>query len=45
MLARGHRVAAVRDGMRPIHADVGARLLDEWARRGVRIVASAEMLI
>jgi len=44
MLARGHRVAAVRDAMRAIRADVGERLLDEWARRGVRIVSSAELL-
>jgi nicotinamidase/pyrazinamidase len=44
MLARGHRVAAIRDAMRPIRADVGARLLDEWARKGVRIVATRELL-
>jgi nicotinamidase/pyrazinamidase len=45
MLARGHRVTAVRDAMRPIHTDVGARLFDDWARRGVRVVPSAELLI
>jgi nicotinamidase/pyrazinamidase len=44
MLARGHRVAAVRDAMRPIRADVGARLLDDWARRGVRIVTTADLI-
>jgi len=43
MLARGVRVAAVRDAMRPIRADAGERLLAEWAARGVRIVDSAEL--
>jgi nicotinamidase/pyrazinamidase len=44
MLERGHRVTAVRDAMRPIRAEAGARLLDEWARRGVRIVTTREVL-
>jgi len=44
MLARGHRVVAVRDAMRPIRAEAGARLLDEWSQRGVRIVTTRELL-
>lgn len=44
MLARGHKVAAVRDAMRPIRADAGARLLDEWAKRGVRIVSTSDLI-
>jgi nicotinamidase/pyrazinamidase len=44
MLARGHRVAAVRDAMRAIRPEVGARLLEEWAARGVRVVTSEDVL-
>jgi nicotinamidase/pyrazinamidase len=44
LVARGYRVAAVRDAMRPINPEAGARLLDEWARRGVRIVDTSTVL-
>jgi nicotinamidase/pyrazinamidase len=44
LLQRGFRVAAVRDAMRPIDAEAGARLLEEWARRGVRIVDASAVL-
>jgi nicotinamidase-related amidase len=44
LLARGHRVTALRDAMRPIDPAAGARLLDEWAARGVRIAATRDVL-
>jgi nicotinamidase/pyrazinamidase len=44
LLLRGYRVAAVRDAMKPIRPEEGARLLDEWAARGVRIVDAAAVM-
>jgi nicotinamidase/pyrazinamidase len=44
LVQRGYKVTAVRDAMRPIRADVGARLLEEWAARGVRIVDTASVV-
>lgn len=44
LLARGYKVTAVRDAMKPIHADVGARLVEEWTARGVRMVDSAQLV-
>ncbi len=44
LLARGYQVTAVKDAMRPIRADVGARLLEEWAARGVKLVDTSEII-
>jgi nicotinamidase/pyrazinamidase len=44
LLARGYRVTAVRDAMRPIRAEEGARLLAEWAERGVRVIMTQDVL-
>lgn len=44
LLKRGYRVTAVRDAMRPIRADLGARLLDEWVARGVKLVDTRELV-
>lgn len=44
LLARGYRVNAVRDAMRPIDPQAGDRLLEEWAQKGVRIVESRQLL-
>ena len=38
------RLSLVTDAVRPIHAEAGARLLDEWKRRGVRMVTTAEVV-
>jgi nicotinamidase/pyrazinamidase len=38
------RVYLVTDAVRAIHPDTGARLLGEWAARGVRMVTSADIL-
>jgi nicotinamidase/pyrazinamidase len=43
-LARGYRVTALRDAMRAIDPAAGARLLEAWAARGVRIADSRSML-
>src|SRR4029453_11397349 len=37
LLKRGYRVTAVRDAMKPIREDLGARLLEEWQDRGVKL--------
>lgn len=34
----------VTDAVRSIHADAGARLLKDWARRGVKMVATADVV-
>ncbi len=34
----------VTDAVRAIHADAGARLLKDWARRGVKMVTTADVL-
>jgi nicotinamidase/pyrazinamidase len=44
LVARGYRVSAVRDAMKPIDAELGDRLLDEWAQRGVRLVESKQLM-
>jgi nicotinamidase-related amidase len=44
LVQRGYRVTAVTDAMKPIRADVGARLLIEWAGKGVRLVETREIL-
>jgi nicotinamidase/pyrazinamidase len=44
LVARGFNVTAVRDAMKPINADLGARLLEDWAARGVHIVDSKQIL-
>jgi nicotinamidase/pyrazinamidase len=38
------RLLLVTDAVRAIHAEAGARLLKEWAARGVRMLTSAEIL-
>src|SRR5262249_39336995 len=43
MLARGYQVTALRDAMRPIDPAAGARLLEEWAERGVRIAETSQL--
>jgi len=44
LLDRGYRVTAVRDAMRPIDPEAGARLLEAWAGRGVRIAETRDLL-
>ena len=38
------RLSLVTDAVRAIHADAGARLLKDWARRGVKMVTTADVL-
>jgi nicotinamidase/pyrazinamidase len=38
------RLYAVKDAMKPIHQDTAAALLQEWERRGVRLVATEDAL-
>ena len=38
------RLSLVTDAVRAIHADAGAQLLKDWARRGVKMVTSADVL-
>lgn len=40
----GIRLYAVTDAMKPIHQDAAERLLRDWERRGVRLVATAAAL-
>jgi nicotinamidase/pyrazinamidase len=40
----GIRLSLVTDAVRAIHPEAGAALLEQWARRGVRLVTSAEVL-
>lgn len=44
LLARGYRVTAVRDAMKPIDPVAGAQLLADWARRGVRIATTGDLM-
>ncbi|HEY8369369.1 MAG TPA: isochorismatase family protein [Thermodesulfobacteriota bacterium] len=45
LLARGGlAIAVVEDAVAPIRADEGARLLEAWRERGVRIVSTADVL-
>jgi nicotinamidase/pyrazinamidase len=44
LLARGYKVSAVRDAMKPIDAKLGDRLLKEWKAKGVRLVESKQLL-
>jgi nicotinamidase/pyrazinamidase len=43
LLARGLPVTVVTDAVKPIYPDAGAKLLDEWARRGVKLVDSSQV--
>lgn len=38
------RLWLVTDAVRAIHADAGARLLEDWAGRGVKMVTTADVL-
>ena len=38
------RLYAVQDAMKPIHQEAAPRLLQEWERRGVRLVATDDAL-
>jgi nicotinamidase-related amidase len=40
----GCRVVFVEDAAKPIDAERGAELLEEWKRRGVRVVSTADVL-
>jgi len=40
----GIRLYAVKDAMKPIHQDAADRLLRDWERRGVRLVATEDAL-
>lgn len=45
LLARGGlEVAVVEDAVAPIYAEEGARLLEAWRTRGVRVVSTADVL-
>jgi nicotinamidase/pyrazinamidase len=44
LLARGHKVTIVRDAVKPIYPEAGARLMTEWANRGARIANTAEII-
>ena len=38
------RLSLVTDAVRAIHAEAGARLLKDWAQRGVKMVTTADVL-
>lgn len=44
LLRRGAKIALVTDAVRPLEAERGAEVTDDFARRGVRLVRTAEVV-